>query len=343
MHNTYNPEQAKKQESELAPSIVLKRTLESIKIPPGSRKVLVKILEKTIDQATPSGIYKISPTDTDWNPAKHRNRWGVVLAAPKRPLPFKVKGDLMPWSTKVQITPGMTVFFDFMNTQTYNDEEGSEYKLVDYDSLYVATFPRVDDEELGWAHKSTDGTEWIVPLNGFCLFERIYKKQRGTLDIFETHKIDRRRGIVKYVAEKNVTYEDGMSADHVDLKVGDEVVFSSVPEVMLEDETYCVFDGGRMYRRAQARNVDLIWRNRELILPTGKVLLKQIPDETVTPSGIILQKPNVKNHTGEIILSSVHEIKEKDVVLYIKGAGVKLEYKGEDCRVVKEGEILYVE
>jgi len=317
--------------------------LKKLVIPPGSRKVLVKILNKITDQKTPSGIIKIASTDTDWNPARHTDRVGMVMAVPRHKLPFKPSGDLMPWRTSVQLSVGMTVWFDFMKTETYSDEYNNEYKLVDYDSCYVATFPRISGEKIDWAHKSIDGTEWILPLNGFHLFERIYKKQRGSLDVFESMKVDRRKGVVKYTAINNKEYETPGQSDHLDLHVGDEVQFSSVPEVMLEDEAYCTFDGGKMYRRAQSRNVDLAWRDGELILPRGKCLIKHIPDETITEAGIILLKRHVKNHRGEVILSSIDGLPNGVTLKYVLSGGTPMRYKDEDVRVLNENHILYVE
>jgi co-chaperonin GroES (HSP10) len=317
--------------------------LKKVRIPPGSRKVLVKIVDNPTDQTTESGIIKIASTDTDWSPAVHASRKGVVMAVPRGKLPFKKNADLMPWQTDVQISPGMTVWFDFMNAVTYEDESENEYKLLDYDNIYVATFPRVNGEEIDWAQPSTDGKEWVMPLNGFHLFERVYKKQRGRFDVFESEKVDTRHGVVKYVAKNNGDYSLPGQEDHIDLQVGDEVQFGQVPEVMLEDEYYCSFDGGTMYRRSQARNVELAWRDGELILPRGRYLIRQIPDEKITPSGIILPRENVKNHRGEVIVSSGDEIKEGDVVCYLLNGGVPMEYKGEKLRLIKDDHILFIE
>ena len=98
-----------------------------------------------------------------------------------------------------------------------------------------------------------------------------------------------------------------------------------------------------MYRRAQARNIELAWRDGELILPKGRVLVKQILDEKITPAGVILLRANVVNHRGEILVSSVQEIKVGDVVIYSKGAGSIMEYEGERVRIIKSESILYIE
>ena len=252
----------------------------------------------------------------------------------------------MPWKTTVEIKVGMKVWFDFMDMETYEDEEGGEYKLVDYASIYAASFtkaPWLTDEEALNLQTSTDGTEYIIPLNGYTLFERVHKKQRGRFDVFETEKVDTKRGIVRYVAKNNRGYEDGETTDHVELEVGDEVQFNTVPEIMLEEKEYCTFDGGRMYRRAQARNIDLVWRNGDLILPKGRVLLKRHWEDKRTKSGIWLPRPNVKTHKGEIIVSSVDEAPVGSFVRYVMNAGRLLDYNGEKHRVVSDKQLLYIE
>jgi len=308
--------------------------LKKLRIPPGSRQVLIKTLARNVDARTPSGIWKI--TDTDWRENVHVDRWGEVIQAPKDPLPFaqlvpgQPPADKMPWRTNVQIKNGDLVWYDYLNSLncvTYIDEEKSEYKLIDYENCYVAT----------------DKDANIIPLNGFTLFERVYKEQTGNFDIFEEHKIDRSRGIVKYVAKNNEAYELSSDEDPFDLQVGDEVKFGPVPEVMLEDEAHCHFDGGKMYRRAQARNISLVYRDGELILPKGRVLMSEVDPDEILPSGIILPSPEIKNQKGDILLSAINEIKEGDRVVYVKGSGIKYDHEGEACRIIQEHQILFVE
>ena len=204
---------------------VYKSILEKVKIPPGSTKVLIKIMEKTTDERTPSGIFKISEMDADWNVSAHRNRTGVVMAVPKDPLPFKVGGDLSPRKTTVQISVGMTVWFDFMDTETYEDEDGVEYKLVEYSSIYVATVPRCEEEDFWFSQKSTDGKEWIIPLNGFHIFDRVFHEPKSKFDIHITRRVNNKEAIFKYVAVNNAAYETGEEEDHVTLEPGDRVQF----------------------------------------------------------------------------------------------------------------------
>ena len=313
-------------------------------MPPGSRSVLLKTLARNIDDRTPSGIWKISETDTDWDPASHVDRWGEVIACPDGPLPFSFFDDIMPWETQIQIAPGMIVFYDYLqglNASMYVDEYGSEYKLIDYDNLYVATFPKGEGDDLDF-QTSTDGTEYIIPLNGFHIIEMVYKKKRGTLDYFEDKKFDKTKGIVKYVAQNNTAYENNRDEDPFDLQRGDVVQFGLIPPVTLEAEAHCVFDGGRMYRRSQGRNMQLIWRDGELILPKGKILISQLADETITPSGIVLPKAQVKNHRGKVILSSSPDINVDDQVSYVKGSGMLIDHEGAKCRVLTESQVLYI-
>jgi len=276
------------------------------------------------------------------------------MVIPKDPLPFVVKkpgeegADDMPWDTTVEISVGEKCWYDYLeslNSIMYIDEDDSEYKLIDYSNLYVVTMPRSEGEQDDWPtwHKSTDGTEWIRPLNGYHIFERVYHEKQSDFDHFSDKKINNRRGVVKYVASNNKQYENGMETDHVELQIGDEVQFGAVPPVFLEDEYHCFFDGGRVYRRAQARNVELLWRDGQLILPNGRVLIRQILDEKITKAGIILPRANVKSHRGEIVLSSAPDIEVGDIVKYPKGAGGIMEYKDETVRVVKSDKILYIE
>ena len=316
-----------------------------MRMAPGSRQVLIKIVNRTVDEKTPSGIIKIANTDLDWVPSRHSDRRGVVVACPRHRLPFAVSADIMPWQTSIEISKGMTVWFDFLaseNCVTYIDEFDFHYKLLNYDDLYVATFPRKKTESINGVQKTKDETEYVIPLNGYHIIERVYHESRSKFDLFGPMRVDRRYGIVKYVAKNNQAYENGLEEDHVELKVGDRLRFSTVPEVMLEDEAHCHFDGGTMYRRAQARNVDVVWRDGEMILPNGRILVRQILDEDITPAGIILQKPNVKQHQGTVIVSSIGAIPKGSKIMYIKGAGMIINYKEEECRVLKETEILYI-
>lgn len=300
----------------------------------GSRKTLIKTLERNEDRRTKSGIWLIG--DTDWNPNVHAQRWGEIVKVPHSPLPFEVNvpgqppADKMPWATDMDAVIGDIVFYDYLqslNTQVYTDEEGSEYRLIDYENLYVSVSP---DKK-------------ITPLNGYHLFELVYHKKINSFDHFSEKKINNKLGIVKYLAKNNKRYDNADEEDHVELQVGDKVQFGSVPAVMLEDKAHCVFDGGRMYRRSQARNIDLVWRGEELIPPSGRCLLKRIWDEKRTPAGIWLPRPNVKTHTGEIVVSSVDEIPVKSRVKYVMNAGRLLDYKGEQHRVVSDKHILYIE
>jgi co-chaperonin GroES (HSP10) len=328
-------------------SLISEKQIRKTRIPPGSSKVIVKINNRVVDEETDSGILKISEVDADWNKAMHSDRTGEVVAVPRGKLPFKFNEDIFPWETEVEISPGMTVIFDYMsglNCDSYEDENGYEYKVLDYSDLYVAYFPR----EWPGEHPlqvSKDEGQYIIPLNGFHIFERVYKESRGKFDVFGQMRIDRTKGIVKYLAQNNTAYENGSDTDHLALRAGDEVEFGTVPEVCLEDEAHCHFDGGTMYRRAQARNIELIWRNGEMILPEGRCLIKQHKEEEVRPSGIILPSNDklLKNHRGEIIISSIKGIPPGKTVKYIKGSGRVIKYKEEDHRILNSDQILYVE
>lgn len=323
-----------------------RKEIESLRIPPGSRKCLIKTLSRNVDERTKSGIWMISETETDWNEGAHVDRWGELISAPTH-LPFEIGADLMPWLTKVQVAKGMKVWYDYMaslNTIVYIDEDESEYRLIDYDCLYVATCPRGSETKKCGIQKSTDGREYIIPLNGFHIFERIYHEPKSKFDIHITKKVNNREAIVKYVATNNEAYETGAEEDHVRLEPGDRVVFCVIPSVMLESEEHCHFDGGRMYRRAQARNIDLVWRDGKLILPKGRILIKKLRDEIELESGVILLKPNVRNHMGVVVVSSIEGVEVGQTVTYPLKGGVPLEYPEEgEHRILREGQTLYID
>jgi len=88
----------------------------------------------------------------------------------------------------------------------------------------------------------------------------------------------------------------------------------------------------------------MLWRDGSLILPDGNILIKQVPDEDVSPGGIILPKADsmLKNHTGTVIVSSNSEVPVGSVVMYIKGAGYPIKHEEEECRGLRSQEILYV-
>ena len=91
--------------------VVQSELLKAVKIAPVSRSVLIKTLSHVADEKTPSGILMVG--DTDWAPATHADRIGEVVAVPKR-LPFEVHADIMPWETQTEVSPGMMVWYDYL-------------------------------------------------------------------------------------------------------------------------------------------------------------------------------------------------------------------------------------
>ena len=144
-----------------------KEQVDSIDLLRNSNKVLVRIEEKNIEKKTDSGIYLISPTDTDWNPAAHSDRYGVVYATPPS-LRFDNTPYGMSWETHMELMVGDEVWFDFMDSENcvvLDCDDGNDYKLIEYENIYVA---RRDGE--------------LIPINGYCLFSDYTVKAKSKFD-----------------------------------------------------------------------------------------------------------------------------------------------------------------
>ena len=315
------------------------REILSMSIPNGNNRVLLKTIEKNTEATTPSGILKISPTETDWNEANHASRWGEVVAFPHKLRYDPHDGSSLAWDTEVEVYKGMVVWYDYLdslNCVTYFDEHGSEYKLIEYGNLYVGIIPvgmKTDKIDIRYHTKTEDKSHWVIPLNGYILFKKINKKPMTVTDIYIPDKNDPSKGIVKYISIPNKSYSSG-NEDHIDLEEGDVCIFSHNYEVMLEHPTYAVFDGGRQYKRLQRRNVELVWRDDEIIIPKNRILIRQHPATLVTDYGLKLMRTNKTYNNGTVIISSFKEIKKDDEILFSKGSGRIIEWRGKTYRLL---------
>ena len=161
-----------------------KEQVDNIDMVRNSSKVLVRIEERNEEKKTKSGIWMVSPTDMDWDKARHYDRYGIVHRVPPN-LRYDNTPFSMSWKTNIQIREGDQVWFDYMNSANciaYECDDGNEYKILDYENLYIL---RRGDEE--------------IPLNGYCMFSDYVVKTGSKLDITDG-KVDPRYGIVEYVS-----------------------------------------------------------------------------------------------------------------------------------------------
>lgn len=312
-----------------------------MKIPYGSNKVLIQTLEKNTEQTTPSGIIKISATDTDWDHATHADRWGKVIHVPSGLKYDRFDGGALAWYTDIEVAEGMLVWYDYLNSLNCTvllDEDESEYRLIEYGNLYVALVPVgsiyeefVDKDIHGLNNTKTD---WVIPLNGYVLFERIDENAHTTL--WMPPKIDKTKGVVKYVGRRIMEYQNG-KGDVIDLRPGDTVQFKDAYEVLLEDKTYSTFDGGVTYRRAQRNRVACAWRGDKIIVPSDCVLVDEQKEELETEMGIKLLKGLQKQSLGYVMEGGGFDL--GDQVIFIKGAGVLIKWDDVTYRLLLKDHI----
>jgi len=308
-------------------------------LPRVSNNVIIKTLFNNKEDTTASGILKaadlgeLPESGQDgkqvYNPSDHANRWGEVIVVPESLWYDEDNKSGMQWETEIEVKPGMLVWYDYLtslNGLTYYDENKTEYKVVPYEYLYVA--------------KEGDR---IIPLNGYVLFERLHLKATSSLDVTTENKIDKDHGIVRYFGSKNKSYSIDVYSDDLDLQDGDLVLFKHQYEVLLEDSLHAQFDGEKMYRRAQRKDIDVVFRGEELILTKGLLLVDAKSMDQKRASGIELIRSYEKTSTG-IVLDSRSEVISKGMKVYYQpGSGRKIEHLGNEYRILVESQILYYE
>jgi co-chaperonin GroES (HSP10) len=110
--------------------------------------------------------------------------------------------------------------------------------------------------------------------------------------------------------------------------------------VLLEDKAHAKFDGGSIYRRAQSKDVMVVWRHDELIINKDIILVSKRDMVRERPSGLLMLNQEECYSAGEVFMSGSEEIKEKDVILYAKDGGLPVTYKGVDYLVLLKREII---
>ena len=320
---------------------VKKDEVLNFKIPFGTNRVLLKTTMQNVGSTTASGIIKSVATDIDWNPAVHASRWGEVVAFPSGLKFTDYDGTSLSWQTEIEIHKGMMVWYDYLdslNSPTYVDEEGTEYKMIEYANLYVGLTDNEEYVDKSCHSKTTDGKLWVVPLNGYILFTKVNKMQTNKIDLLLRQENDPSRGKARFISKPNKRYSDDYS-DDLDVGVGDLCLFSYNYEVMLEDPYYAVFDGGNQYKRNQRRHIEMVWKGEEILIPKGRAIIRQDVDSRVTQGGVELMVTPTTHDTGEVLQSRIISLKEGDKILYSKGAGRLIDYKGERVRLIKEGNV----
>jgi len=297
--------------------------IDKIEIKFNYNKVLIRIDDKIEDKKTDSGIIMISPTDMDYNPAAHTDRTGTIWKLPPT-LRYDNSPFSMPWKTSVQVQEGDKVWFDYLNSQNcvvIENEDGVEYKLIDYENLYLVK-----------------RGEEITPLNGYCMFSDFVIKASSRFDITDG-KVDARFGVVEYVAEKNQEYHISVFSDDIEIGAGDKVLFGRrAQRYYLEDPYYMTL--GKMLRPMQRKNIVAVMDGDNIArLKTGVVVVRPIK-ERVTASGIIVppMRSDKTHLESDVIMSAHPEVSVGDKVMCPKVAPLKI---GDDY-ILTDEEIYYI-
>lgn len=262
----------------------------------------------------------IAPTDADWNPDVHADRYGIVEAVPNR---LKTKG--MMWDTDMELMRGDLVWYDYLmslNSDSFFVDE-VEYKLMQYEYLYVAK--RGDD---------------IVCLNGYCLFEPKEDVLKTNSNLIIVHEgKDIRLGKLIYKGNANRSYESEW-VDDDSIEVGDMAVFS-LPPIMLEAEYHSLFEGNKQYRISQRRYIYGYVRNGGLYPMKDCVIV--VPDEKKAFNGNVIIPEHLRKRTdyGTVYKCGDGVIEEGSRVHYHGTSATYIEHEGKEYGLLRMSKILY--
>lgn len=304
-----------------------KEQVDSVDLVRNSNKVLVQIAERNIEKKTESGVILIAPTDTDWNPAIHSDRHGVVYAVPPS-LRFDRTPYGMSWETEMELAVGDEVWFDFMDSENcvvLDCDDGNDYKLIEYENIYVA---RREGE--------------IIPLNGYCLFSDYIIEAASKFDPSDG-QVDPRYGYVEHIAYFNMQYQTKMFSDYFNLLPGDKVMFGHrAKRYYVEEERYKTLE--QMYRPVQRRNVAAMMDGDEITeLALGMVMVKPLK-EKILPSGIIVPtyRQDIPHFKSEVVMSNNDDVGVGDWVLCPKVAPLRHVEDGVEFYLLNEEDIWYI-
>jgi len=290
------------------------------KLVPMNNKVLVKVHDPVLERKSAGGIILIAPTDTDWNPEVHADRYGVVER-----LPRGLRGGGM-WKTNIELGVGDLVWYDYlMGLNSDSIMVGDvEYKLMDYFYLYVAK-----------------RGEQIICLNGYCLFEPKRDELKSNYDLVIIHEGDDiRLAKLIYKGGVNALYENDW-VDDDGIQEGDVAVFA-IPPVMLEAEYYSLFEGKRKYRISQRRYVFGYIRGND-IFPMKDCLIV-LPDapRVFTDGGIIIPESKRRRPDyGTVYKCGDDSLKSGERVHYHFSQATYITHNGVDYGFIRINNLLH--
>lgn len=285
--------------------------------------MLIKVHDPILNKTTKSGIILISPTDMDWNPDVHADRYGIVESVPQT-----LNTKWMMWKTEVEIRRGDLVWYDYL--QSLNSDslfvDEVEYKLMDYQFLYVAK-----------------RSKEIIGLNGYCLFEPKKDELKTNSDLILIHEgNDIRVAKMIYSGKPNLWYENEW-VDDDSIREGDLAIFG-MPPVMLEAEYHSLFEGKRQYRVSQRRFVYGYVRDGEIFPMSDCVIVKPDSRKVFTDGGLIIPKPHRKRtNYGEVYKSGGDFLKSGDRIHYHSTSATYIEHDGVEYGLLRMNKIFYKE
>jgi co-chaperonin GroES (HSP10) len=234
-----------------------------------NNNVAVEITHRNNDEKTKSGIVLINDpnffsvrdikTAETYDTSQHLDRWGVVAKIPNRLIYAKDKRRFgMDWDTDIEIKVGDLVWADYYNLhhcpvfRVINGEEFKDYWIVTYDCLIVAKRITYKDMFNSFV-RDGDISAKIIPLNGFCLFEQVNEGLKSSF-LELPKEINKSKGVVKYVGSRNREYNTPKYFDDFEILPGQEVIFRTEAECLLENEQHQYFENTNL-RYEQRKNI----------------------------------------------------------------------------------------
>jgi len=242
------------------PNEIFKLTAEEFnRIKLLNNNVAIEIVHRNEDEKTKSGLIIIQDPDLftakdiktaeEYDTSQHLDRWGVVAKLPDK-LHFTPKEQSSPWKcdweTEIEVRIGDEVwanYYDLHHCPIFR-VEGRDYWIIQYQALIVAK------------RNYTDLTSQTILLNGYCLFEQINEGLKSKFLILD-EKINKSKGIVKHVGSLNKNYCYANRSDDVEVNPGDEVIFRTEAECLLENSQHRHFEDCNL-RYEQRFNIQAI-------------------------------------------------------------------------------------